>query len=127
MYKIYCIKLFKDIDCINIVSNMNTNDDTLTSCNSNYVMTNIELKNKGFPFIDALFRNNGWHIIRNDFNWIVYSKFGHETEFFEIKIDSNSVHVSMPIKNSLFQYRTSFDNYFNASEYLEERFKQYIS
>jgi len=103
---------------------MNTNDVTSSLCNGSIL--NCELKNKGFVLLDALFKKHQWHLIKNEFNWIIYSKFGHETEFFEIKLDATTVYVSIPIKNSQFQYRTTFKDYFQASEYVEERFIEFI-
>ncbi len=84
------------------------------------------IKNKGFVFLDSLFRESGWHIIKNEENWLVYTKQGFETEYIEIKIALDSILVSVPIKNSPFQFKTSFSNYFQASEYVEARFKEFI-
>ena len=84
------------------------------------------IKNKGFVLLDALFRESGWHIIKNEENWLVYTKKGFETEYIEIKIAMYSILVSVPIKNSPFQFKTSFSNYFQASEYVEARFIEFI-
>jgi hypothetical protein len=84
------------------------------------------IKNKGFVLLDSLFRESGWHIIKNEENWLVYTKKGFETEYIEIKIAMDSILVSIPIKNSPFQFKTSFSNYFQASEYVEARFIEFI-
>ena len=89
-------------------------------------ITNNEIQNKGFLFLDDLFKENGWQRIRNDLNWIMYTKNGYETDFFEIKINTKSIHVCVPLKNSLYQYKTSFNNYFETSEYIEKMLKDYI-
>jgi len=81
------------------------------------------IQNKGFLLLDAMFKNNGWQLIKNEMNWICFSKPGFQTEYFEIKIDQYKIFVSIPIKNSIFQYKTSFKDYYSASEYIEERFK----
>lgn len=81
------------------------------------------IQNKGFLLLDTMFKNNGWKLIKNEMNWICFSKPGFQTEYFEIKIDQSKIFVSIPIKNSMFQYKTSFKDYFSASEYIEERFK----
>ena len=101
---------------------MNTNDNMLSN---NYIKES-ELVNKGFAIIDALFKQNGWHVVKNENNWISYTKFGDETSHFDIKILTNLVVVSIPIKNSNIQYTTSFNNYYDASEYVEQRFFDYI-
>lgn len=90
-------------------------------------MTHKEIKNRGFLLLDAMFKQYGWHIVRNEMNWLCYSKVGYETDLFDIKIDKNSIHVSIPIKNSPFQYHTSFNDYFQASEYIETRFFDFIN
>jgi hypothetical protein len=88
--------------------------------------TNKQLKNKGLLIIDSIFRENKWDLIHNEMNRISYSKFGYETTSFDIKIVLNKIVVSIPIKNSNFQYVTSFKNFYDASEYLEQRFRDFI-
>ena len=99
---------------------MSTNDNMLTT-----VTPTAEIKNKGFILLDSLFKENGWHMTKNEMNLIEYNKQGQESDFFQIKLDQKNVYVSVPIKNSPYQYKTSFINYFDASEYVEKRFKDY--
>ena len=87
---------------------------------------NTEIKNKGFAILDSIFKENGWILCKNEMNWICYTKFGFETDVFEIRVDENTIHVGIPVKNSPFKYVTKFNNYFLASEYVEDRFKDYI-
>lgn len=102
---------------------MNSNDNMLFCSTTN----TSELKNKGFLFLDLMFKENGWITIKNEVDWVCFSKPGFETEYFEIKIDSSKIYVSIPLRNSIFQYKTSFKDYFTASEYIEERFNEFIS
>jgi hypothetical protein len=88
---------------------------------------NTEIKNKGFVLLDEIFKKNGWHMIKNEVNWVTYTKFGNETDLFDIKINQKSIHVSIPIKNSPFQYVTSFTDYYRATEYIETRFLDFVS
>ena len=76
--------------------------------------------------LNNLFKNNGWHTIKNDNGWIIFTKIENETEFFEIKVNKPFVHVSVPLKNSVYQYKTKFNNYLEAYEYIQERFKEFI-
>jgi len=85
-----------------------------------------EIKNKGFALLDQMFKEHGWHIIKNEMNWISYTKFGNETDLFDIKINQTTIQVSVPIKNSSYQYVTTFKDYFQASEYIEARFFDFI-
>ena len=87
---------------------------------------NTEITNKGFAILDTIFKQNGWHLSKNEMNWICYTKFGFETDVFEIRIDNSTIHVGIPLKNSKYTYITQFTNYFLASEYIEDRFKEFI-
>ena len=98
-------------------SNMLANKETIL---------NTEIKNKGFAILDQIFKENGWGLVKNEMNYICYTKFGHETDVFEIKIDSKNIHIGIPIKNSKFQYNTSFNDYFQASEYMESKLFDFI-
>jgi len=103
---------------------MNTTGNMLSHPSS--VFKHTDITNKGFILLDSLFKENGWHLIKNDSDWIIYSKFGFETDYFELKLDYDKIHVSIPLKNSQFQYKTSFNNYFQASEYIEDKLKEYV-
>jgi hypothetical protein len=85
------------------------------------------IKNKGFLILDEIFKNNGWHLLKNENDWIIYTKTGDETNYFEIKILKDKIHVSVPITNSIYQYNAIFKNYFEASEFIEQKFFQHIN
>ncbi len=96
-----------------------------TNVISNDPILNSEIKNKGFAILDAMFKENGWHLAKNEMNWINYSKFGDETSYFDIKITNDKIIVSVPLKQSIFQYITTFKSYYEASEYIEQKFFDY--
>ena len=96
-----------------------------TNVISNDPILNSEIKNKGFAILDSIFRENGWHLAKNEMNWINYSKFGDETSYFDIKITNDKIIVSVPLKQSIFQYVTTFKSYYEASEYIEQKFFDY--
>lgn len=102
---------------------MTSNSNMLAN---NESILNTEIKNKGFALLDKLFKENGWNLVKNEKNYICYSSFGNETDCFEIKINTKNIQVSIPIKNSPFQYNTVFNDYFQASEYIEGRFFDFI-
>ena len=87
---------------------------------------NSEIKNKGFIILDHIFKANGWNMNRNDINWITYVKDGQETDFFDIKVQPTNIRISIPVRNSPFQFVTFFNDYFSASEYVEARFFDFI-
>lgn len=97
--------------------------------NSNHNMLSNEtndVKNKGFAILHSIFKKYGWHIIKNEMNWLYYSKFGDETSYFDIRILPDKIITCVPIKNSSYQYTTTFKNYYDASEYLEQRLYDYM-
>lgn len=100
---------------------MNTNSNMISNeHNSNTI------KNKGFAILDELFKEHGWSLVKNDMNWINYTKLGDETSNFNIRITKDKIVVSVPLKNSIYQFVTTFNNYYDASEYIEEKFYDYI-
>lgn len=101
---------------------MNTHDNTVT-----FNDINLIIKNKGFLLLNSLFIEKGWTLTQNELNFIEYKRpdFG-DLDYFEIKIDKNKINVSVPIRHTPYQYKTSFDNYYNAIEYVEKRFKDFI-
>ena len=101
---------------------MNTNDNML----SNDPILNSDIKNKGFAILDNIFKQHGWTLAKNEINWINYTKFGDETSYFDIKIANDKIIVSVPLKNSIYQFVTTFKGYFEASEYIEQKFYDYI-
>jgi hypothetical protein len=98
---------------------------------------NTEMKS-----LNNLFENNGWKIenngwkIENKHNFsehIIYSKPGRETEFFKFEFDNDiidinntNIYVSVPLKNSNFQYKTKFVDYYSAIKYTESKFNYFI-
>lgn len=84
--------------------------------------TNIDLN-----LLNDLFKANGWQQIEhNNKDLIMYSKPGKETEFFKISLDNNIIYVSVPLKNSIFQYKTKFVDYYSAIKYTESKFNYFI-
>ena len=41
-------------------------------------------------------KEKGWHIVKNEMNWLSYTKFGDETSFFEFKVLPNPMMTSSP-------------------------------
>ena len=72
---------------------MNTTSNMLSHPSS--VFKHTDITNKGFILLDSLFKENGWHLIKNDSDWIIYSKFGFEGLFHTIiqKYGYQGIHV----------------------------------
>ena len=62
---------------------------------------------------------------KNDLYNIIYRKNKIKNEYFEIKLDIHKIHVTIPIKNSIYQYQTSFNNYKDSLLYLDKYIKYY--
>jgi len=97
---------------------MSTTSNTLYNSSS-------EIKNKGFLILNETFSQYGWRLVKNEMNWISYTKFSDDTSFFDIKILQDKIVVSVPIKNSPYQYVTSFKIYYDATEYIEQKLFDY--
>ena len=96
-----------------------------TNMLSDNIIINI---NDELKSLTELFRSNGWKIGYDNklVDHILYSKPGNETEFFELSVDNNIIYVSVPLKNSTFQYKTKFNNYYSAIKYTEDKFNYFI-
>ena len=76
--------------------------------------------------LDVTFKKHGWKIIKNTVNNISYTKIGYETDCFDIRVLNNNIMVSIPIKNLPYHYVTTFNNYNEATDYIQQRFYDYI-
>ena len=86
---------------------------------------NTNIVNKGFAILDEMFKKYGWNLTKNEINWITYTKTTDEFNYFDIKILPDKIIVSVPLKNSAYQYVTTFKSYYAASEYIEQKFFDY--
>lgn len=80
--------------------------------------TKFNLLDPAFAELESSFEKHGWHMIKNETEQICYTKLGFETDFFEIRCKYNSIIISVPVKNSRFQYVTSFDDRATALAYI---------
>jgi len=85
----------------------------------------VNIKNKGFVILDAVFKEQGWMLAKNDFEAISYIKPGFDLDSFDISIDKTTIYVCVPMKNSPYRYKTSFTSYYEASEFIESRFNDF--
>lgn len=79
------------------------------------------LTNSKFTIFDKLLSEYDWKLNENYFDRVVYLKPGNELDTFEIKLDSEYIYVSAPIKNCNFLYRAKFNDFFSAFDYAERR------
>ena len=87
----------------------------------------ITLKNHGFSVLNSMFMEHGWKLIKNEFEWVAYTKVGNETDVFQLMVEKDVIIVSIPVKNSPYQYRTIFNTYWEAVEYVEKRFIEFVN
>lgn len=91
----------------------------------NSSIVSIEPANKDIIIFDNILNKYGWYLDKFDIGDISYTKVGDETSCVIIKIFNNKINVSVPIKNSPYQYNTTFKDYNHAIEYIENRLIDY--
>jgi len=72
--------------------------------------------------ITELFKVYGWSCKRASPHHFSYSREGYNLDTFDIQFEQNRVSVAIPIKN--IQYRTSFQSYTDAMNYISVRFME---
>ena len=72
--------------------------------------------------ITELFNVYGWSCKSTSPQHISYSRDGYNLDTFDIQFEQNRVSVSIPMKN--IQYRTSFQSYIDAMNYISIRFME---
>lgn len=84
-----------------------------------------ELLNEAFSKMglhELFAEQKNWYLSCNHINQIIYSKIGNEIDSFDINIHKDKIYVSVPIKNSNFSFKTSFNDYSSAFNFIEQRF-----
>jgi len=82
-----------------------------------------------------LFKNNGWSSngIINNKQGITYFKEGHELEYFQLRYADTAtgseepIYVSVPLKNSTYQYVLYFKEFETATNYISKMFHEYTN
>jgi hypothetical protein len=77
-------------------------------------------------FLNNLFLENNWYPVKKEQNHLYYTKLGDETSYFDIQFLDNSILVSVPIKNSIYQYITKFKYYNEAKNFVIHKLTDYI-
>ena len=79
------------------------------------------MENINFDKVHRLFTENNWDLLVNEFEHVLYTKRERETEFIEIKLECGKIWVSVPLSNSVYQFKTGFHDYYSTNAYLESR------
>ena len=74
--------------------------------------------NKGFLTIHQDFEKNGWKLVNNQMNFLVYNNSLQPLDDFIVAIENNKIKVSVPIAATNYLYTTIFNNYFSATEHM---------
>jgi len=77
--------------------------------------------------MEDLFTSKNWSLIKNIPEHIIFNKKTNNYDYFEIFNDLTKINVTIPIKNSQYQYKTHFDNYIHAFEFVEFHLLNYES
>ena len=96
-----------------------------------YAQNNVNQWNKD---LEEQFLSKHWQLVTNKVDHVVFKKENNNYDYFEIKIDtqdnnanniSTRISVSIPLRNSQYQYGTHFNNYFDATEFIEQHLQNY--
>lgn len=79
------------------------------------------MENINFDKVHHLFTENNWDLLVNEFEHVLYTKRERETEFIEIKLEYGKIWVSVPLSNSVYQFKTGFNDYYSTNSFLESR------
>lgn len=74
--------------------------------------------NKMFLDVNLEFINQGWKLHKNTLNEISYINPMYPTDEFKIKLNNKLITVTVPVMLLNYEYSTTFNSYFQASEYL---------
>ena len=77
--------------------------------------------------LEETFEQHNWSLQINESDHIAFKSPTTDYDYFEICVDAKKIHVTIPLKNSIYKYKTSFNSYFNACEYVETQFQDFIS
>ena len=80
---------------------------------------------RGLQHSHDLLISKNWKMRLNINGNIIYSKDSDIFDEFRIKLDDKSVQVSVPLPNSEYLYKCRFNNYFEASEFIEQHLQNY--
>ena len=81
----------------------------------------MAMENINFDKVHHLFTENNWDLLVNEFEHVLYTKRERETEFIEIKLEYGKIWVSVPLSNSVYQFKTGFNDYYSTNSFLESR------
>jgi hypothetical protein len=81
----------------------------------------MAMENINFDKVHHLFTENKWELVINEFEHVLYTKRERETEFIEIKLECGKIWVSVPLSNSVYQFKTGFNDYYSTNSFLESR------
>ena len=84
------------------------------------------LVNSGFNLIHDYFMTHGWLLTKNTQTHIEYTHPLRKMDVYTIKISKTNIMVNVPLKNCNHSYTTYFNGYFDANDYLEMHFLNFI-
>ena len=88
--------------------------------------TTTKCKNISFACLEETFGQHNWSLQINELDHIVFKSPISDFDYYEIFVDKNKINVAIPLKNSTYKYKTSFNSYFQASEYIEMQLQDFL-
>lgn len=88
------------------------------------------INNKENPYLNEIntkFLEYNWERTEKYPKQIIYSSPKNITDQFIITINEKDISVSIPLKNKNYNYKTTLNNYFTATEYILNRLNDFIN
>jgi hypothetical protein len=87
----------------------------------------VTCQNKGLEILAEIFIEKGWSLYKNEINHVIFKNPTSDYDDFEIRVDEKKIYVCVPLKNSVYKYVTHFSSYFQACEYVEMHFNDFLN
>ena len=87
----------------------------------------IKCKNKSFAILEEDFDRYNWFLQINESDHIVFKSPTSDYDYYEINVDNTKINVIVPLKKTTYKYKTSFNSYVQACEYIEMHLDDFIN
>jgi len=102
-------------------------DNIVTQQSIQQQSTQPQLLNKQFSILVEKFYQHNWLLYKNEMDHIMFKNPITDYDFFEIELNKTNIFVTIPLKNSNYKYKTKFDSYFQACEFIEMHLDAFTS
>jgi len=87
----------------------------------------IKCKNESFAILEEEFDRYNWFLQINESDHIVFKSPTSDYDYYEINVDKTKIDVIVPLKKTIYKYKTSFNSSLQACEYIEMHLDDFIN